>query len=88
MDNTSNHSRCIEKVPTINSRKGDMQDWLMSHGIKYQERALKRELSSLIKLSNPKPKYVIDELAKADGHEVVRILSYHCELNPIELCWP
>ena len=87
MDNASYHSRRIEKVPTSNSRKGDMQDWLKSHGIQYPERALKRELLSLIKLSNAKPKYVIDEMAKAAGHEVVRIPPYHCELNPIELCW-
>ena len=87
MDNASYHSRRIEKVPTSNSRKGDMQDWLTSHGIEYPERALKRELLSLIKLRNAKPKYVIDEMAKAAGHEVVRIPPYHCELNPIELCW-
>ena len=87
MDNASYHSRRIEKVPTSNSRKGDVQDWLMSHGIECPERALKQELLSLIKLSNAKPKYVIDEIAKATGHEVVRIPPYHCELNPIELCW-
>ena len=42
---------------------------------KYQQvtSALKQELLSLIKLSNPKPKYVIDEMAKAAGHEVVHI---------------
>ena len=49
MDNASYHSRRIEKVPTSNSRKGDMQDWLTSHGIEYPEQALKRELLSLIK---------------------------------------
>ena len=37
--------------------------------------------------SNPQPKYVIDELAKAPGHEVVRLPPYHCELNSIEFCW-
>ena len=26
-------------------------------------------------------------MAKTDGHEVVHIPPYHCELNPIELCW-
>ena len=26
-------------------------------------------------------------MAKAAGHEVVCIPPYHCELNPIELCW-
>ena len=61
-----------------------MQDWLMSHGIKYP---FKQELLSLIKLCNPRYKYVIDEMAKAAGHEVVHIPPYHWELNPIELCW-
>ena len=57
IDNASYHSRCIEKVPTSNTKKSEMQDWLTSHGIEYPECALKRELLSLIKLSNPKPKY-------------------------------
>ena len=26
-------------------------------------------------------------MAKTTGHEVVHIPPYHCELNPIELCW-
>ena len=39
--------------------------------MKFPERTLKRELLSLIRLNNPQPKYVIDELAKASGHEVV-----------------
>ena len=31
--------------------------------------------------------YVIDEIAKAAGLEVVRLPTYHCELNPIEMVW-
>ncbi|CAH4034426.1 unnamed protein product [Pieris brassicae] len=31
--------------------------------------------------------YVIDEMAKAAGVEVLRLPPYHCELNPIELVW-
>ena len=31
--------------------------------------------------------YVIDEIAKAAGHEVVRLPPYHCELSPIEMAW-
>ena len=84
IDNASYHSRRLEAVPTTNTRKGEMQDWLTAHNIKFPERALKSELLSL---SNPQPKYVIDELAKASVHEVVRLPPYHCELNPIELCW-
>ena len=87
MDNASYHSRRIEAVPTMNSRKGEMQDWLVAHGIEYPEKALKRELYHLIKLSNPEHKYAVDEMAKLSGHEVVRLPPYHCELNPIELAW-
>lgn len=87
IDNASYHSRRLEKVPTTNSRKKEMQDWLLAHGIQYPEKALKRELIALIRLSNPQPKYTVDEIAKTFGHEVVRLPPYHCELNPIELCW-
>ena len=55
--------------------------------MEYPESALKRELFQLIRGSNPKPKFVVDEMAKAVGHEVVRLPPYHCELNPIELAW-
>ena len=40
----------------------------MQNCIHARER-VKQELLSLIKLSNPKPKYAIDEMAKAAGHE-------------------
>lgn len=87
MDNAPYHSRKLEPVPTMSSRKQQMQDWLTSHGIEYPEQALKHELYSLIKASNISPKYAVDEMAKAAGHEVVRLPPYHCELNPIELVW-
>ena len=64
-----------------------MHDWLTAKGIEYPESALKRELFQLIHASNPKPKFVVDEMAKAVRLEVVRLLPYHCELNPIELAW-
>ena len=69
----------------MSSRKQQVHDWLMVKGIEYPESALKRELFQLICASNPKPKFVVDEMAKAAGHEVVWLPPYHCELNPIEL---
>ena len=56
-------------IITSNTRKSEMQVRLMSYSIGYPERALKQELLPLIKLSNPKPKYVIDKMAKAARHE-------------------
>ncbi|CAC5384067.1 unnamed protein product [Mytilus coruscus] len=31
--------------------------------------------------------YIIDELASANGHEILRTPPYHCEPNPIEMVW-
>ena len=64
-----------------------MQDWLRVKGIVFLECSLKRELEQLIVASSPTPKYAVDEMAKAAGHEILRLPPYHCELNPIELAW-
>ena len=32
-------------------------------------------------------RFVVDEMAKASGHEVVWPPPYDCEHNPIELAW-
>ena len=87
MDNAPYHSRRLEPVPTMSYRKPIMQDWLTTRGIEFPENTLKRELYTLIKMSNFTPKYAVDEMAKAAGHEVVHLPPYHCELNPIELAW-
>ena len=65
-----------------------MQEWLASHNIEYPEHAHKLELLhvAFIRLSNPQPRYFVDEIAKASVYEVVRLPPYHCKLNPIELC--
>ena len=83
IDNAPYHSRRLELVPPISSSKHVMQDWLTAHQIGFPECALKRELYATIKSTNPTPKYAVDEMANAAGHEVVRLPPYHCELN-----WP
>jgi hypothetical protein len=30
---------------------------------------------------------LLDQIALENGHEVVRLPSYHCQYNPIELIW-
>ena len=52
MDNAPYHSRRLEPIPTMSSRKQIMKDWLTAHGIEFPENALKRELYTLIKMSN------------------------------------
>ena len=62
-----------------------MKDWLTSKGIEFPDCTLKRELLLLIVANCPTPKYAVDEMAKASGHEVTRLPPYHCEFNPIEV---
>ena len=66
MDNAPYHSRRLEPVPTMSSRKQIMQDRLMARGIEFPENILKRELYTLINFT---PKYAVDEMAKAAGHD-------------------
>ena len=63
MDNAPYYSRRLEPFPTMSSRKQIMQDWLTVHGIEFPDNALKRELYTLIKISNFTPKYAVDEMA-------------------------
>lgn len=52
------------------------------------EKLTKRRLLDLWKLHKKAfEKFVVDEIAAAHGHTVVRLPPYHCHLNPIELLW-
>ncbi|XP_011404422.1 PREDICTED: uncharacterized protein LOC105313010 [Amphimedon queenslandica] len=88
MDNVSYHSRRFEPLPTSNWRKGDMITWLTNKGIPLPTKGIKQNLYAIIKKHKEKyRKYVIDEMAKTAGHEVVCLPLYYCELNPIEMAW-
>ncbi|CAH2095353.1 unnamed protein product [Euphydryas editha] len=39
----------------------------------------KKELYQIIKVSLPPKKYIVDELLKIHGHEVLRLPPYHCQ---------
>ena len=69
MDNAPYHSRRLEPVPTMSSRKQILQEWLTARAIEFPENAL----YTLINMSNFTPKYAVDEMAKVVGHEVVRL---------------
>ena len=48
---------------------------------------LKPELLELVRANKPKPTYVCDEIAAAQGFLVIRLPPYHCVYNPIEMVW-
>lgn len=88
LDNAPYHSRKVEKIPTTATRKSEIQDWLRSKNIDFDENFLKVQLLSLVKQHKAKyNKYIIDEMAKSQNKTVLRLPPYHCELNPIELIW-
>lgn len=88
MDNALYHNRQTDKPPTSASLKKDMQKWLTAHDIPWEPKMLKAELYKLIKEVKIRyRKYKLDELAKANGHSVLRLPPYHCELNPMERVW-
>ena len=41
----------------------------------------------LMILKNIEKQYVIDYMAEKAGYSVLRLPSYHCILNPIEMAW-
>ena len=88
LDNARYYSRKSEPLPVTSWRIADVKQWLREKQIPFEEGMLKRELLNIV--SQHKAKYdtmKIDEIAKAEGRQVLRLPPYHCELNPIELAW-
>lgn len=88
MDNASYHNVLAENsAPTPNSSKESIRAWLENNKFPFSTDALKAELIEALSKVAPEPTYAIDEIAKAQGHEVIRTPPYHPELQPIEICW-
>ncbi|KAH9640050.1 hypothetical protein HF086_017611 [Spodoptera exigua] len=87
LDNAPYHSTQIEKPPTGVATNGAIRQWLLNHNITFDERMTKSEMYHLLHINKLPKKYLIDELFKEHGHEVVRLPPYMCDLNPIEYVW-
>jgi transposase len=88
MDNASYHSKPINKKPTSTTRKQDILDYMQSNKIPVpQGKNTKLALLNIIKELNISAEYRVDNLAKANNHDVLRLPPYYCVLNPIELVW-
>lgn len=87
LDNASYHSRTIYKQPTSSWKKDQIFQWLVQENQNPSPGLLKSEL--LVKAKSiQKPKlYVVDEMLRENGHEVLRLPPYHCQFNAIELIW-
>ncbi len=88
MDNAPYHSTLYEDYPKSNTKKADVQTWLQNKSIPFIPEETLCESREKVKLSMPKEKkYKLDEIAFQMGHEVVRLPTYHCQYNPIEMIW-
>jgi len=88
LDNAPYHSVKSEKIPTTNSNKADILEWLTSKGVIIDRPMLKLQLLQKVReIKSKYSSYIIDNLAKDAGHTVLRLPPYHCEFNPIELAW-
>ena len=38
-------------------------------------------------MNKPAVQYAVDTIIHSQGHRVIRLPPYHCDLNPIELIW-
>ena len=86
MDNAPYHTTIENHTPSNYSTKKVMiDDWLKNNGIYCDEQMRKADLFSLID-SNRQKKivYKIDNLIEKEGHEVLKLPPYHCDLNSIE----
>jgi transposase len=88
MDNAPYHNTIAEhSPPTPQCSKKRIGKWLEQNKIYCRDDCLKPELVEILKKVTPEPIYLIDEIARSEGHEVVRTPPYHPELQPIETCW-
>jgi hypothetical protein len=88
MDNASYHNILTEySAPTPLSSKEKIYNWLEANKIPCQDDCLKVELVEILRKVSPEPTYEIDVIAPEHGHEVIRTLTEHPELQPLEICW-
>ncbi|CAK1595314.1 unnamed protein product [Parnassius mnemosyne] len=87
-EDTTVQSRKQAFLEVTSWKKIDIQEWLSSKQISFEAKETKVQLLKKVKdVKIQYQSYVVDELAKAVGVEVLRLPPYHCELNPIELVW-
>ncbi|XP_037276826.1 uncharacterized protein LOC119169932 [Rhipicephalus microplus] len=87
-DNAANHSRREEKLPTTALEKEEIREWLSSKNITFSKRVIKKKLLELVaSVKSRFLSYIVDNTAARAGCILLRLLPYHCELNPIELVW-
>jgi len=88
MDNAPYHNALSHhSAPTATCKNDRISAWLRKNGIPVRDDCLKAALVEILDTLAPPPLYALDELAAAQGHEILRTPPSHPELQPIETCW-
>uniref|UniRef100_A0A6P7FJ56 Uncharacterized protein LOC114329944 n=1 Tax=Diabrotica virgifera virgifera TaxID=50390 RepID=A0A6P7FJ56_DIAVI len=64
-----------------------VSDFLYDNDLYFEETYTKKEMLEVLHTKVFEKQLVIDELAKRDGHNVLRLPPYYCVFNYIELSW-
>jgi len=88
MDNAPYHNVLVEEAfPKKSHSVKKMREWLSNNEIPWTKDMLKSELFDLCSRLAVKPEFLIDRIARKEGHSILRTPPYHPELQPIETCW-
>ena len=88
MDNAPYHNVLTEEVfPKKSHSIKRLREWLSNNEIPWNNDMLKMELFNLCLRFATKPEFLIDKIAREQGHSILRTPPYHPELQPIETCW-
>ncbi|XP_074035278.1 uncharacterized protein [Leptinotarsa decemlineata] len=64
MDNAPYHSRRLENIPTTSSKKVEIQNWLRSKNISFEDSLIRVQLLEIVKERKLEyQKYIVDEMA-------------------------
>jgi len=88
MDNATYHNVLAEEAfPKKSHSAKRLREWLAHNEIPWTKDMLKPELFELCSRFATKPDFLIDNIARKQGHSILRTPPYHPELQPIETCW-
>jgi len=88
MDNAPYHNVLVEEAfPKKSHSVKRLREWLSNNEIPWTKDMLKSELFDLCSRFAVKPEFLIDRIARKEGHSILRTPPYHPELQPIETCW-
>ncbi|XP_076275819.1 uncharacterized protein LOC143206875 [Rhynchophorus ferrugineus] len=87
MDYAPYHSTLVEKIPTSESTKTVLKEWLTKHKLSFDDTMLKSELFQIVTRNKPEKTYAVDQMAEQYGHRILHLPPYHRIFNPNELIW-